>query len=84
MEESCKSLYSLRKPALKVFVRPGPILDSEGMGAFFGSHFSEKRTFYLLATPKQMLFLTISNKNDFLKTQGTRLGAIVAPTKCLD
>ena len=28
-----------------------------------------------------MLFLTISNENIFFKTQGTRLGAIVAPNK---
>ena len=35
----------------------------------------------MLATSKLMLFLTISNENIFLKTQGTRLGAIVAQTK---
>ena len=63
---------------------PGPILDSEGMGAFFGAHYSEKRAFCLLAPPKQMPFLTISNKNIFFKTKGTRLGAIVAPNKCLE
>ena len=28
-----------------------------------------------------MLFLTISNENIFFKTQGTRLGAIVAPSE---
>ena len=31
-----------------------------------------------------MPFLTISNENIFLKTQGTRLGAIVAPNKGLE
>ena len=62
----------------------GPILDSEGMGVFLGAYFSEKRAFWLLAPPKQMPFLTISDKNIFFKTQGTRLGAIVAPNKCLE
>ena len=63
---------------------PGPILDSEGMSAFLGVHFSEKRAFWLLAPSKQMLFLTISDKNIFFKTQGTRLGAIVTRNKCLE
>ena len=31
-----------------------------------------------------MSFLIISNENIFLKTQGTRLGAIVAPNKGLE
>ena len=31
-----------------------------------------------------MLFLTISNGNIFLKTQDTKLGAIVAPDKGLE
>ena len=62
----------------------GPVLDSEGMSAFLGAHFSEKRAFWLLAPPKQMPFLTISDKNIFFKTQGTRLGSIVAPNKCLE
>ena len=61
-----------------------PILDSEGTGAFFGVHFSEKRAFWLLAPLKQMSFLTISDENIFFKTQATRLGAIVAPNKCLE
>ena len=62
----------------------GPILDSEGMGAVFWVHFLKKRTFCLLAPPKQMSFLTISNKNISFKTKGTRLGATVAPNKCLE
>ena len=62
----------------------GPTLDSEGMGAFFGANFSEKRAFCLVAPPKQMPFLTISNENIFFKTQGTRLGAIFAPNKRLE
>ena len=62
----------------------GPILDSEGMGSFFGAHFSEKRAFSLLAFPNQIAFLTISNKNIFFKTRSTRLGAIVTPNKCLE
>ena len=31
-----------------------------------------------------MSFLTISNENFFFKTQGTRLGAIVAPNRGLE
>ena len=65
-------------------LQAGPILDSEGMGAFFWAPFLEKRAFCLLAPPKQMSFLTISNKNIFFKTKGTRLGAIVARSKCLE
>ena len=59
-----------------------PILDSE-IGTLFGAHFLGKRAFCLLTLPKQMPFLTISNKNIFFKTQGNRLGVIVAPNKCL-
>ena len=62
----------------------GPIIHSEDMGAFLEAHFSEKTTFWLLPPPKQMPFLTISGKNIFFKTKGTRLGAIVAPNKCLE
>lgn len=54
------------------------------MSFFFEAHFTEERTFSLLAPPKQMSFLTISTENIFLKTQGTRLVAIVAPNKGLD
>ena len=59
----------------------GPILGIGGMGVCFGGIFSEKRVFCLLATPKQLSYLTISNENIFFKTQGTRLGAIVTPNK---
>ena len=45
---------------------------------FWGTFF-EKGHFVIL--PKQMSFLTISNENIFFKTQGTRLGATVAPHK---
>ena len=62
----------------------GLILDIGGTGAVFGSTFSLKRAFGLLAPPKQMSFLIISNENNFLKTQGTRLGAIIAPNKGLE
>ena len=54
------------------------------MGVIFWGTFSEKRAFYLFAPPKQILFLTISNKNIFEKPQGTRLGATVAPNKGLE
>ena len=42
-------------------INTGPILDGEGMGVFLGHIFSEKRAFCLLAPPKKMPFLTISN-----------------------
>ena len=42
---------------------PGPILNSEGMGAFLGHICWETKAFWLLAPPKQMAFLTISDKN---------------------
>ena len=51
---------------------------------FFGACFQKKRAFCLLAPPKHMSFLTISNGNVFLKTQDTRLGAIVASDKGLE
>ena len=47
----------------------GPILDVGGMGEFFERHIFWQKTFYLLATPKQLVFLTISNENISLKTQ---------------
>ena len=47
------------------------------------AHFYKKGAFCLLALPKQMSLLTISTENIFLKTQGTRLVAIVAPNKGL-
>ena len=59
-----------------------PILDSEEIGALFWAHFSKKGHFACSHSPKRdMPFLTISNKNIFFKTQGNRLGAIVAPSK---
>ena len=68
-----------------LFANTGPpILDSGGMGAFFGAHFFKRRVFCLLTLPKQMPFLTIFNKIFFFKTQGNRLGAIVAPNKHLE
>ena len=55
-----------------------------GNECIFWSTFVKKRGFCWLAPPKQMLFLTTSNQNIFLKTQGTRLGVIVAPNKGLE
>ena len=52
---------------LYLFTNTWPILDSEGIGAFFRAHFSEKRASCLLTLPKQMPFETIFNKNIFLK-----------------
>ena len=46
---------------------PGPILDSEGMGRFLGAQLPGKKTFWLLAPPKEMPFLTISDKKFFSK-----------------
>ena len=62
----------------------GSILDIGSMVAFFRPCFLKKMAFCLLATPKRMSFLTISNENFFFKTQGTRLGAIVAPNRGLE
>ena len=60
---------------------PGSALDIGGMGVFFWGTISEKSAFCLLAPTKQKSFLTISNENIFLRTKGTRLGAIVTPNK---
>ena len=55
------------------------------MGAFFGGTFVEEKGIFLASTPpKHMPFLIISNENILKKTQGTRLGAIVAPNKGLE
>ena len=62
----------------------GPILEIGGMDAFPGAHLSKKEDFIGLHPQKNMLFLTASNQNIFLKTQGTRLGVIVAPNKGLE
>ena len=58
----------------------GPILDISGIGAIYWYDIFWKK----VAPPKQMSFLTISNENIFLKTQSTRLVAIVAPNKGLE
>ena len=56
-----------------------------GHGCFFlGTHFLKKRVFSLLAPPKQVPSLTISNENSFFKTQGTRLGVVVISNKGLE
>ena len=65
-------------------ITSGHTLDTEGMGAIFGAHFWKKKGILFGCTPKQMPFLTIFNENIFLKTQGTRLGAIFAPNKGLE
>ena len=77
----CVSLYFIY---LHLFTNTWPILDTEGIGPLFGAHFLEKRSFCFLTLPKQMPFLTMSKKNIFSKTQGNRLGAIVAPNKRLE
>ena len=74
-------LHNLKKV---IPLHAGPIQDIGRMGAIFQGTFSEKRAFCLLAFPKQKLFLTFSNENIFSKTQGTRLGAKVAPNKVLE
>lgn len=47
-------------------MQAGPILCVGGVGAFFKGTSSEKRTFCVLAPPKQMPVLTISYKNMIL------------------
>ena len=58
----CVCVYFI---CLYLFTNTWPILDSEGVGALFAAHFLEKSAFCLLTLPKQMPFLTISNKNIF-------------------
>ena len=67
---------------LYLFKNTWPIL-VEGIGAVFGAHFLEK-VHFVCTLPKQIPFLTISNKNIFFKTRGKRLGAVVAPNKRLE
>ena len=62
-------------------IKAEPILDIGDMGVFFRVYFLKKRAFCLLAPPKQMPFLTISNGNIFFRIQDIRLGAIVHPSK---
>ena len=57
---------------------------SEHRCIIWGIFFWKKGAFCLLTLLKQMPFLSISNKNIFFKTQGNRLGAIVAPNKRLE
>ena len=64
-------------------IKPGVILDIWGMSMFLGQ-ILWKKAFCLLAHPKYMLFLSISDENIFFKTQGTRLSVIVAPNKSLE
>ena len=56
---------------------------ARALGLLFGAHW-KKRAFCLLTLPKQMPFLTISNKTIFFKTRSNRLGAIVVPNKRLE
>ena len=64
---------------------PGSILYIGGMVAFFlRTHFSKKGILFACNSPKLMPFLTISTENIFFRTQGTRLGAIVASNKGLE
>ena len=50
---------------------------------FMGPLFGEKRAPCLLAPPRKILFLNISNKSIIFKNQDTRLGAIGPPSKDL-
>ena len=54
------------------------------MGAIFVVHTLKKMTFCLLATPKEISFLTISDENIFSKTLRARLGVITLPNKGLE
>ena len=69
---------------MKPLPSPGPILDIRSMGAFFRGTFFWKRGICLLGLTEQMSILTISNKNIFSKTQGTKLGVIIEPNKVLE
>ena len=62
----------------------GPILEIGGMDEFFCWHICWRKGHIVGLHPsKQMLFLTISNENTSLETQGIRLGVIVTPNKVL-
>ena len=50
---------------------------------FWGTFYEKRAFFSLLAHPKHMAFIIISNENILKKFQGTRLSAIVAPNKHL-
>ena len=68
---------------LYLFTNTGLILNSESMGAFLVAHFLEKEHFacsHSLSRCDFQPFLT----NFFFKTQDNGLGAIVAPSKCLE
>ena len=79
-------LYSLCLCVFYLFVFTYELMaySREGISALFGAHFLEKTAFCLLKLPKQMPFLSISNKNIFLKAQDNILGAIVPPNKRLE
>ena len=49
---------------------------------FWGTIFRKKG--HLIALPKEMPFLTVSNKKIFFETEDKRLGAIVIPNKHLE
>ena len=75
-------LYSLYVfTGLYLLKNTGPFLDSEA-GVLFGETFFGTKG--LLTLPKQVPFLTISNKNIFFESQGKRLAANVEPNKCLE
>ena len=67
-----------------IFDKSRFILDIGDTGAFLGDTIFGKKGICLFASLKQMLFLTIFNKNIFLKTQDTELGVIIAPNKVLE
>ena len=74
-----------------VLVISRPILDIAGEGgggwgndAFFQGTTSENRALYLLVPTKQITILTISNEIIFFKTQGIRLGVLVARNEGLE
>ena len=59
------------------------VYSSQRHGSTLG-HIFWKRGFCLLASPKQMSFLTIYSENILLKTQGTRFDVILTPHKGLE
>ena len=75
----------LSKPYVHVFFeKQGLFYILRAWVRFFRVHLPQKMAFCLLAPPKLVLFLIISNENIFFKIQGTILGAIVAPNKGLE
>ena len=73
--------FLLFKISIAIYIRIHTIYQDLFWTLAAWTRFLRSKGHWLLAPPKQMPFLTISNENIFRKTQDTRLSAIVAPNK---